>query len=43
VRHAGGATIKSMIDNDKSVLQKIKSNYAIYQDQLSSFVLLQKS
>lgn len=36
VRHIGGSTIKSMISTDKSFVEKIKSNHAIYQSQLNS-------
>lgn len=34
VRHNGGVTLKSLVNGDRSILDKIKSNYASYLNEL---------
>ena len=34
LRHNGGATVKSLVNQDRNVLDKIKSNYASYLNEL---------
>lgn len=40
VKHHGGSTIKTLVNSDPTILDKIKANYANYQDELKLLKLL---